>query len=98
MSFVVKQLIFKADRASAVVAHIHPDARLILTLLEEIIDAAVAARRHAPRESKLEIREYFSSHYVAAAAAGTPVAFGVLETSRLNAPAFGRIHCFKVTA
>src|SRR5262249_32264311 len=78
--------------------HIHPYAGFILTFLKEIIDAAIAARRHAPLETKIEIREQFGSHYVAAAAAGTPVAFGVLETSRLNAPAFRRVHRFKVTA
>src|SRR5262249_57867870 len=88
VSFVVEQLIFKADGASAVITHIHPYAGFILTFLKEIIDAAIAARRHAPLETKIEIREQFGSHYVAAAAAGTPVAFGVLETSRLNAPAF----------
>src|SRR5262245_39061684 len=88
----------ETNGASAVIAHVHRDARLILALLEKIVDATIAARRHAPLEAKIKIREHFGSHYVAAAAARTPVAFGVLETTRLNAPAFGRLHIFKVTA
>ena len=90
MSFVIEKLVLVANRSSPVVAIEHARPRFAEPFLNEIDNTRIAARRDSPLEAEIEICELFSRENFATAGLGPASAFGILQATVLDDPAFAR--------
>jgi len=86
----IQKLVLVTDRSGPVIAIEHARARFAEPLLNEVDNTGIAARRDTPLEAEIEICELFSRENFATAGLRPPSAFGILQATVLDDPAFAR--------